>query len=197
VSLDAAIARIKDSGVGSFELACRDLYEHVLAGRMKSGVRHVASERSSETRGILRPEFWRGVEIVPWRSRNPAPGQVRATNEGQPLAGGSWYFFVRRADLNKLYPLPTTPAASRPGINQPPQRRRGPATTHDWHSICGEIARRCVDRKTGRVSVPENESALADAVLQWLSDQDLGQPADSEMPEAVKRICAALRTAQK
>ena len=115
-------------------------------------------------------------------------------DKGQPLAGGSWYFFVRLADLNKLYPLPTTPASH---IAQAPQRRRGPPTTHDWHGIDGEIARRCIDPKSGRVRVPENESALAAAILQWLSDQDIEPPAESAMRDAVKRICAALRTAQK
>jgi hypothetical protein len=76
----------------------------------------------------------------------------------------------------------------------PPPRRRGPVVTHDWFSICGEIARRCIDPKTGRVQVPEKEHALAVEVRKWLKDQDKGQPALSEMREAVKRVCAALRS---
>jgi hypothetical protein len=78
----------------------------------------------------------------------------------------------------------------------PPPRRRGRPTTHDWHSIDGEIARRCIDPKTKRVAVPENENKLAEAVLGWLSGQGIDPPAPSEMREAVKRVCAALRLAQ-
>ena len=32
---------------------------------------------------------------------------------------------------------------------RPPQQRRGPVVTHDWVSICGEIARRCIERRRG------------------------------------------------
>jgi hypothetical protein len=32
---------------------------------------------------------------------------------------------------------------------RPPQQRRGPVVTHDWVSICGEIARRCIELATG------------------------------------------------
>jgi hypothetical protein len=80
---------------------------------------------------------------------------------------------------------------------EPPRRRRGPVLTHDWFSICGEIARRCVDPKTGRAQVPKNESRLAKDVLAWCQEQGWDEPAVSEMREAVKRVCAALRTVQK
>ena len=85
----------------------------------------------------------------------------------------------------------------KPADMRPPQRRRGPPTTHDWHSIDGEIARRCIDPKTGRVQVPKSESKLANEVLGWLAENEQGQPSVSEMREAVKRVCAALRPAQK
>jgi hypothetical protein len=76
----------------------------------------------------------------------------------------------------------------------PPPRRRGPVLTHDWFSICGEIARRCIDPKTKRVAVPKNENKFAEAMLDWLSEQGIDPPASSEMREAVRRIFAALRT---
>jgi hypothetical protein len=69
--------------------------------------------------------------------------------------------------------------------------------THDWFSICAEIARHCIDPKTGRVEVPKRESKLAKDVLAWCQEQGWQEPAVSEMREAVKRICAALRTTQK
>jgi hypothetical protein len=79
----------------------------------------------------------------------------------------------------------------------PPQRRRGPVTTHDWHSIDGEIARRCIDPKTGRVRVPKKGSSIVGDMLKWCEDQGLAAPARSEMSEAVRRICAALKLAEK
>jgi hypothetical protein len=79
----------------------------------------------------------------------------------------------------------------------PSPRRRGPVVTHDWFSICGEIARRCVDEKTGRVKVPKRESGLAKDVLDWLAKSGKNCPAVSEMREAVKRVCARLREAQR
>jgi hypothetical protein len=76
----------------------------------------------------------------------------------------------------------------------PPPRRRGRLTTHDWHSIDGEIARRCINQKTRRLEVPKNENKLAEDILNWLSERGIDPPVPSEMREAVKRICAALRT---
>jgi hypothetical protein len=110
------------------------------------------------------------------------------------LGLGSWYFFVRRPELDKLYPVA---AVATPGDMRPPPRRRGPVVTHDWFAICGEIARRCIDRRSGRVRVPNNESALAADVLAWCLDEHDKEPAESEMREAVKRVCAALRSLQK
>jgi hypothetical protein len=47
------------------------------------------------------------------------------------------------------------------------------------------------------VKVPKNESALAAAVLEWCRVEHDKEPADSEMREAVRRMCAALSAAQK
>jgi hypothetical protein len=110
------------------------------------------------------------------------------------------HLFVRRVDLDELYPIPATPsmtAATQSDDNRPPERRRGPVTTHDWHSIDGEIARRCINPKTGRVSVPKKENALVAEMRTWCKDQGWAAPATSEMSEAVRRVCAALRTVQK
>jgi len=104
-------------------------------------------------------------------------------------------FFVWRPKFEKIWPAlaASAPArSSRAGIEAPPPRRRGPATTHDWMSICGEIARRCVNSANGRVGVPENQSLLVNRMLRWLDDQNLTRPAASEMAEAVRRVCAAM-----
>src|SRR5215831_13473207 len=113
----------------------------------------------------------------------------------QPYVDG--YIYVRRADLDKHYSITATPTAQQSGDIRPPERRRGPLTTHDWHSIAGEIARRCIDPKTGRVAVPKKESALVADMRTWCKEQGWAAPATSEMSEAVRRVCAALRTVQK
>jgi hypothetical protein len=100
-------------------------------------------------------------------------------------------------DIEKIWPSaePSEPRAADPLT--PPVRRRGGVLKHEWHAICAEIARRCIDPKTGRVAVPKSENKLAEDTLKWLSGQGIDPPAPSEMREAVKHVCAALRTAQK
>jgi hypothetical protein len=68
-----------------------------------------------------------------------------------------------------------------------PRRRPGPVTTHDWIAITAEIAFRC------RAEVPKNEREFAKAVLQWCEDTYDKSPAESEMREAVKQVCARFR----
>jgi hypothetical protein len=63
---------------------------------------------------------------------------------------------------------------------------------YDWLAIAGEIARRCHD-KSGHLSVPDKESDLLNDMLRWCSDHLGKEPSLTEMKEAVRRICAALR----
>jgi hypothetical protein len=123
--------------------------------------------------------------------------QALAGDVMEPPVNG--YCFVPRVDVEK-HPIAATPTMTAPHQSdetRPPERRRGPVTTHDWHSIDGEIARRCIDPKTGRVAVPKKENALVTEMRTWCKEQGWAVPAISEMSEAVRRVCAALRTAQK
>jgi hypothetical protein len=198
--LNAAFGRIKDR-VESSDMAAFDLHQHLVTGRMTSALRHLTSHSTRENRILLRPRFWQQVKICRGLSGH---ARVEGEIEGQPLVGGTWIFFVRTADLDKHYPAAPTarqpePAqpAPEPELVEPPPRRRGPPTKKVWLDICGEIARRCIDPKSGRVQVPENESELARNILQWLVDRDKGQPSESAMREAVRCICAAMRAVQK
>ena len=47
--------------------------------------------------------------------------------------------------------------------------------------------------KRGRLVVPQNENKLAGDVLQWCEDKWERQPPVSDLREAVKAVCAALR----
>jgi hypothetical protein len=154
--LNEAFDRIKNSN-GSASLAARDLHRDMLDGRLKSAVRHIGRE-GKETRAILAATFWQQVTLGNW------DGRVRIWPAKGKRLSGAWHFFVRRADLDKHYPR-ATPAGSRSDAMQPPQRRRGPPATHDWFGICGEIARRCIDPRTGLLLVPKRENRLAEAVL--------------------------------
>jgi hypothetical protein len=100
-----------------------------------------------------------------------------------------FYFYVRRADFDQLY---STGKVERQGdAAQPPRRPPGPRK-YDWLAIAGEIARRCHD-KSGHLSVPDKESDLVNDMLQWCSDNLGKEPSLTEMKEAVRHICAALR----
>ena len=104
------------------------------------------------------------------------------------------YFSVRRADLHKHYPIAATP---RSDDTRPPERRRGPILKHEWHAIDGEIARRCINPKTRLLEIPKSERKLAADMLEWCQEKYEKEPAESEMRDAVKAICAALRAVYK
>jgi hypothetical protein len=116
--------------------------------------------------------------------------------DGPPVNG---YCFVPRVDVDK-HPIAATPTMTAPHQSdeiRPTERRRGPILKHDWLAIAGEIARRCVNPETGRVVVPDKESALVDEVRTWCKERGRAAPVPSEMSKAVQIICAALRPVQK
>ena len=121
--------------------------------------------------------------------------RVIPRRDAEPLTG-SWYFYGHRDDVAKLYPVPGEPVREAAGDDDamtPPTRKTGRPLKHDWHSIDGEIAARCIDPKPKRLDIPASERDLAKGMLQWCSDTYEREPAMSEMREAVKRVCARLR----
>jgi hypothetical protein len=78
-----------------------------------------------------------------------------------------------------------------------PRRPVGRPRKHDWQAIHAEIARRCIDPKTGRVKVPKSDRKLARDMLNWCQDNNKKEPAESEMRDAVRAVCTALRPLQK
>jgi hypothetical protein len=194
--VETALGRIRESAA-SREVAQYDLLHDVRSGKLPSARRwfdpRINVELGCER---LRPADWAGayIQTVSWDGTDY--NEVR----GLSVRPGCRYgYYVSRACLDQRYPPigassldldPAPPTAFEP--KPPPPRKRGPATVHDWCAICGEIARRCLD-PTGRVAVPENESRLAGDMLGWCGAALGREPAESEMREAVKRVCAALR----
>jgi|SRR6516162_7326573 len=194
-----AYQQIRDR-LGSRDLAERELHARLCDGQLGSAMRHISYKRrgvqqvismiesgGQETHALLDPDYWQGVLFSVDGNEHL---RIRHCDGSAPLPG-RLYIFVRAADFERLYPTAPAAAAVRPA-DEPPLRRRGPVLKHDWHAINGEIARRCHD-KSGRICVPKSESKLAAVILQWCVDTGRPQPADSEMRDAVKAICAALR----
>jgi hypothetical protein len=101
---------------------------------------------------------------------------------------GPFKFYAWGPDLERLWPsrAPTQEV-----------RRRGPLPREEWWTICGEIARRCIPAGT-RIALPgRSENDLAEQVAGWCGEQGFGDPAVSDMREAVKRVFTALRTPEK
>jgi hypothetical protein len=172
--------------VGSGTLAARDLLTWLGDGQLPSAIRLINS-KGQETSARLLTKFWQ-------------QGALSGVNDDADFTrvhfrdssfDGDGYIFVRADVFGRLNASASAPAPSKEPRNIPP-RRRGPVLKHDWHAICGEIARRC-HNKSGQVVVPKSESKLADDVLGWCEETDTPSPAVSEMREAVKAICAALR----
>jgi|SRR5450631_1085342 hypothetical protein len=185
LTLNAVFTRIRE-GWGSRDLAASELHQALLDGRLKSAAVLVRPTGERE-RHFLKPEFWRQFEL--------AAALDGASVRCRPVKGmattGAWYFFVRRSDLDALYP-PDKP--TQPVETESPRRRPGPPTKYDWHKIDGEIARRCIDPKTKQLKIPKRQSKLVKDVLEWC-DQEFKDktPGQSEMQEAVSRVCARFR----
>jgi hypothetical protein len=185
VPLKAAFLRIR-SHTETRDLALDYFNRDLRSGRLGSAL--VESD-GKET--PLNPSYWQQRTVK--AAFNPEEGVWV-----EPYVDG--YIRVWRVDLDKWYRLaaaPTVTAAPQLDETRPPERRRGPVTTHDWHSIDGEIARRCIDPKTSRVAVPKKENALVAEMRTWCKAKGWAVPAISEMSEAVRRVCAPLRTVQK
>src|SRR5262249_34638403 len=187
--------------LGDPDLAAKDLAAAVSDKRLPCMQRAIASHIApDQDREIVPLSFWDKYEFgfdpvnglkVCRKNRFPAyPVEFPI-----PVA-----FFVWKPKFEKIWPAlaASAPARSSPaGIEAPPSRRRGPATTHDWMSICGEIAARCINPRDGRLVVPVKDSAIVASMRIWFLDKNLAVPATTEMSEAVRLVCAPLREVQR
>jgi len=116
--LNAAFVRIGGS-VGSPALAASDLH-YALLGGLPSAYR--SQDRDGKTHhGKLSPDFWRQFTMTDTAGD---PSRVRIVPAGGKVmpSYAIFYFYVRRADFDRLYPT-------------------GKAERQGWRAIAGEIAR--------------------------------------------------------
>jgi hypothetical protein len=153
-TMHEAWSRIFASLSNNMPLTRRDLKTDLFAGRLVGAARVTNKKEGTEQFIVFDRDFWKPVEF-------PYAWNVTGWDEHY-REGEEWHFFVRRRELDKRYPAAANAMPSeRPADSMaPPPRRRGPVVTHDWFSICGEIARRCIDPKTGRVRVPKKGSSI-------------------------------------
>ena len=126
----------------NIELTRRDLKAHLLAKRLVGAARVIAPD-GSERCIIFEPAFWGPVEFTfAWLMT----GCDKYVSEGE-----AWHFFVRRRELDRLYPVtaaseqPTPAAHGRPA----PQRRK-PGRKPDWRlTYAGEAY--LFKQRTGRL----------------------------------------------
>lgn len=180
--------------VGSGQVAVRDLRQDLRAERLIGAVRWHTSEDGWEACEQLRPPVWQVVRVG---ARHWSDWKTLEISPNPEIFGHSLAWYISRASLEKRYPLleekAAIPAQSTAAKTEPPtpQRKRGPANTHDWHTVDGKIMRHMLDAD-GRLVIPENESLVVKAILQQYADSDR-DISETEVREAVRRICAELR----
>jgi hypothetical protein len=163
--------RLRLQQTGNSKLASLDLTSAMASGRVLSMRRRLLhGSTPGPDIGLVPASFWVNdclvetrrfegeKEEVFIRSREDV-ACVTARGHGQIIPITDFAYFVWRQDVEKLWSISGPPDHRQPG--EPPQRRRGPVLNEAWFTICGEIARRCFDKKTGQLRVPENENALA------------------------------------
>jgi hypothetical protein len=144
VSIDQALSQIKAAGVGSAWLAARDLYRDLCSGRLKGASRCISGYPERESCEVRPKSFWDDLKFL------ESDGQVRvrplSPDPHHMLFGGRWWFFVRRAELDKYYPRVTPAAAtkmSERAEDEHERRKPGRRPTHEWKSFVAGILAAC------------------------------------------------------
>ena len=148
--LTEAFARA-EGALGSSYLAEGNLVEHFRSGRLPT------ARYRGRAFVCVEPTFWKSLRAEEDDRQTGHPSiLVSGLPDELTSAAG---FFVARAALGKLYSTDPTPSGALPEASDP-QRRRGRIVVHDWHTICGEIARRCLDSLVASRSPKMKASSL-------------------------------------
>jgi len=153
-------------------LTQRDLKAHLFAKRKRLvGAARIIAPDGSERWIIFKPAFWGPVELpYAWL----VSGCEKHAREGE-----TWYFFVRRRELDRLYPVtaaseqPTTPAAqpAHEDAQPTPQRRKpGQKIKKGWKLTAAVELDGFIKEKGRRPSGPEL-SERVDKKLEYYPDE--------------------------
>jgi hypothetical protein len=114
-------------------LALGDLHHDLLSGRLESALRQISRD-GQETWKSLKPSDWRQ-----WRLDYRPGFQIRDVikvipiDRDEALDEREHRFFVRRADLDKRYPVtPIAQAMTSDRRTDDGRRKPGPRIKHDW-----------------------------------------------------------------
>jgi hypothetical protein len=130
VPLDAAAMRIEEY-MGSWTLAGSELHRHILAGDLRSAaiLRHLPDQ----PRVVLAPAAWQELHVTCFETGPSKFVDVDGTLDGAKIRLGAWHFFIRRANLDKLYPPHVPAPVAQEGAAPTPSRLApGRKPTHDW-----------------------------------------------------------------
>jgi hypothetical protein len=148
-------------------LTQRDLKGHLLAKRLIGAARVIAPD-GSERCIIFERAFWEPVELTfAWLTT----GYEKHASEGE-----EWYFFVRRRELDRRYPVtaasekPTTPAAQPAQDDAPPRPKPGQKITKGWRLTAAVELDGFIKEKGRRPSGPEL-SERVDKKLKYYPDE--------------------------
>jgi hypothetical protein len=159
---------------GSYDLAGSDLQRHLAA---EDGLVSAARFFHTEQWLILKPAFWQALQI--WKqfysSDYPAELEredvsVGGTLEGKGFRGRRWHFFVRRVQLDALYP--------------PEDRGDIGAPTPMWQQVVYEILARIPPNERERL---RNSRQLRRTVENELRTRQVPFPSDEKKVRKVIR----------
>jgi hypothetical protein len=168
----------------SLWLIQHDLRQDFLEEQLIAAVRRIASD-GTETRIILKPEYWQQLKInYAWS----ITGWEAEAREGE-----QWVFLVRRRELDKRYPIAPL---GRPGTNglpsvdltaDAPRQKPGPKYKDDWPIVmASEMIRLALSPRDREML--QNVAALGRYMKEFLQEQIGSAPKDPGAIEEMLRV---------
>jgi hypothetical protein len=131
--LNEAYDRVRTQAA-SGDVAAVDMQRDLRSGRLRAALRALVRDRET-SRKLLPASFWKDVDLVPIsadRQRGRPPTiSVRST---VPHFPETWHFFIRRAELDRLYP-PAAAGTTAADLAETPRNKPGPKPKGDWRNL--------------------------------------------------------------
>lgn len=186
VPINVALDRIAPDSTR--DLAAYGLRHHLLDERIAAAVRH--QQHDGKLMSYTLPSaFWRDFEIMP---RPTLGGIVQGRIENTPSGkvthrlrgGGSFYFFISRADLDAQYP-PT-------GSEDVPARRAkpGPKPRGDWPMVVAAWLVQVALDDPSRIRKPNIDQLAIDAKAMLLKKIKWAPKESKELRQTIRELLA-------